>query len=108
MPMEHPDPTAQAAAREIALDEAALLDGVLYEIYDPDFGGVLAVRDTLAAAYHAAEQIAYGLAERTRRQLCANDEGHRDFWIRIHVRDQDTGEHNRAARVAVSPPDEAL
>lgn len=106
--MEHPDRTgAEAAAREIGLDEAALLDGPLYEIYDPDTGRVVGVCDIVLAAHHGVEQIVYDLAEQTRRQLAANGEGHTDFWIRIHVRDQDTGQHHGGAGVAVSPPERA-
>ncbi|MGQ0846512.1 MAG: hypothetical protein ACT4QF_20505 [Sporichthyaceae bacterium] len=93
-PTESPDPTADpAAAREIALDEAALLDGPLYEVHDPDTGRVLAVLDTLPAAHRVAERIAHELVELTCRQLAANGEGHADFWIRVHVRDQDTAEN---------------
>lgn len=100
--MEHPDHlTADAARWEIARDEAALLDGSLYEIHDPDSGRLLAVRDTLPAAHHAAELIAHELAELARRQLAANGEGHSDFWIRVHVRDQDTGQESGGVGVAV-------
>lgn len=103
-PREHPDPTTAdtAATREIALDEAALYDGPLYEIHDPDTGRVLAVRDNLPAAQYAAERIAHELADQTRRQLAANGEGHSDFWIRVHVRDQDTAADLGGTGVAVA------
>jgi nucleotide-binding universal stress UspA family protein len=99
-----PDPSADpaAAAVEIALDEAALLDGPLYEIHDPDTGRVLAVRDTLLAAHRAAEELAHELVELTYRQLAVNGEGHGEFWIRVHVRDQDTGENLGGVGIALA------
>ncbi|MGQ0846536.1 MAG: hypothetical protein ACT4QF_20630 [Sporichthyaceae bacterium] len=102
-PTPNPDPTTDpTVGREIALDEAALADGPLYEVHDPETGRVLAVRGTLPAAHRAAEQIACDLAELTRRQLAANGEGHGDFWIRVHVRDQDTTEDLGGVGVAVT------
>lgn len=90
---EHePDPD------EIALDEAVLTTGPLYEIDDPCTGRVMVVRDALLAAFAAAELILAGLAEQTALQLAANGEGHRNFPVRVHIRDIDTGDQPRRHR----------
>jgi hypothetical protein len=93
---------ARQAAEQIALDEAACTRGRLYEIHDLDMDRALAVRDELAAALTAAEDIAAETAVRVRDELAANGEGHRDFWIRLQVRDQDTGQPHRQVALAVS------
>jgi hypothetical protein len=77
---------------EVALDEAALLAGSLFEVHDEHMGRVLAVRDTLTSAIAAAGHLAARLVEETQAQLAANGEGHPGLLpITLTVRDADTG-----------------
>jgi hypothetical protein len=91
---------------EVALDEAALAQGRLYEIHDPVTGRVLGVRETLAGAFTDARPIGETLAAETAVQLAINGEGHREFSVRVHVRDQDTGAHLAALGLVLptAPP----
>ena len=103
MTTEQPDP---CPPDDVALDEAALLVGCLFEVHDDHTGRVLAVRDTLTGAVAAAHHAATGLVEETQAQLAANGEGHPGrLPITLTVRDADTGEPlvTRTARTRPAP-----
>lgn len=69
----------------------------MYEIrIDEPEGPVLAVHDDAAAALVGMNRI----GDETMSQLAANGEGHKEFWLRLAVRDTSTGEDVAWAGIA--------